>query len=74
MRLLPNPERAWERATHVQTLARAEIERRVLPFSGEVEVLSGGHARRGMRWLEASTPAWLGSAYWRAPQLGESFS
>ncbi|WP_441285716.1 hypothetical protein ACSRUE_24595 [Sorangium sp. KYC3313] len=32
MRLLPNPERAWERAAHVQTLARAEIERRIEGF------------------------------------------
>ncbi|WP_437739154.1 phosphotransferase [Sorangium sp. So ce1504] len=49
MRLLPNPERAWERAAHVQTLARAEIERRVRSFTGEAEVLSGGHANVNVR-------------------------
>lgn len=49
MRLLPDPERAWERAAHVEALDRAEIERRVGPFTGGVEVLSGGHANVNVR-------------------------
>ncbi|WP_437961856.1 phosphotransferase [Sorangium sp. So ce119] len=49
MRLLPNPERAWERAAHVEPLDRAGIERRVGPFTGETEVLSGGRANVNVR-------------------------
>ncbi|AUX33939.1 MULTISPECIES: phosphotransferase family protein [Sorangium] len=49
MRLVRNPERAWERAAHVQTLARAEIERRIGPFSGDVEELAGGLANVNVR-------------------------
>ncbi|WP_081426649.1 phosphotransferase family protein [Sorangium cellulosum] len=49
MRLLPNPERAWERAAHVEPLDRAGIERRVGPFPGEAEVLSGGRANVNVR-------------------------
>ncbi|WP_437720172.1 phosphotransferase family protein [Sorangium sp. So ce861] len=49
MRLVPNPERAWERAAHVQTLDRAEIERRIGPFPGDVEVLAGGQANVNVR-------------------------
>ena len=58
MRPLPNPERAWERAAPAETqartgidlagadidLVRAEVERRIGPCSGEIEVLSGGLA------------------------------
>lgn len=56
MRLVPNPERAWARPAHLEAqagaaidLTRAEIERRIGPFSGEVEVLSGGLANMNVR-------------------------
>ncbi|WP_437806030.1 phosphotransferase family protein [Sorangium sp. So ce1078] len=56
MRLVPNPERAWARAAHLEAPAGAEvgltgeeIARRIGPFSGDVEVLSGGLANVNVR-------------------------
>lgn len=56
MRLVPNPERAWARPAHLEApagaaidLTRAEIARRIGPFSGAVEVLSGGLANLNVR-------------------------
>ncbi|MGK4003885.1 hypothetical protein WMF31_14730 [Sorangium sp. So ce1036] len=49
MTILPNPERAWHRAAHLEALSLAEIERRVGAPPGDVEVLSGGLANVNVR-------------------------
>jgi hypothetical protein len=46
---LPNPERLWSRVAPLATLDRSEIERRLGPIDGALEVLSGGLANTNVR-------------------------
>jgi Phosphotransferase enzyme family len=46
---LPNPERDWARATELRSVQPAEIERRIGPFTGRTELLSGGLANANVR-------------------------
>jgi fructosamine-3-kinase len=49
MEPLRNPEAAWSRAVTPATIDRAEIERRIGPTKGPIEVLSGGFANLNVR-------------------------
>jgi hypothetical protein len=44
MSALPNPERAWARPAALQHFDRVEVERRIGPAQGPIELLSGGLA------------------------------
>lgn len=44
MPALDNPERAWARPAHLANLPVSEVERRIGPVPGRIEVLSGGLA------------------------------
>jgi hypothetical protein len=45
----PNPEREWARATHLGSIDREEVERRIGLTSAPLEVLSGGQANVNVR-------------------------
>jgi fructosamine-3-kinase len=47
--VFPNPEREWERAAHLTTLDRREVERRIGPTQASLELLSGGQANVNVR-------------------------
>jgi hypothetical protein len=49
MRVLENPELAWERPAPTRALDRAEIERRIGPIDVEPEALPGGLANANVR-------------------------
>lgn len=49
MALLRNPERAWSAAVTPATIDRAEVERRIGPTTGPLEVLAGGFASVNVR-------------------------
>jgi fructosamine-3-kinase len=46
---LPNPEREWERPAPVASLDPAEVEHRLGPTHGPLELLGGGHANINVR-------------------------
>jgi Phosphotransferase enzyme family len=47
--IFPNPEREWERAAHLTTLERGEVERRIGPTTLPLELLPGGQANINVR-------------------------